>query len=927
MNRLLKFSFLLFIFFIYFFSVNVSYAATYCVRADGNATKVNAIGPDTDPANCMSMATHNASTFSAGDIIQLSDKGGNYSTALTVPSSGISGSVITYDAVSGEYPIIAGATNPINTNGKSYLSINHISITSATNGIKIAGASSDISIASTSIAMTTGYGILSDGNVSNITIDGATISGNSNYEIYFYGLSNSNLVIKNVTISNGKSIRLNNINGLTIQNINQTNTIVGYPSLMILTSSGVLNVDNYSSYNSQNYGVQISDSSFSSGSIFKNSNISSSTLASYYVNNSSGFTLQSNTSINPRNSGFYIIGSHDINLISNTVTNTLNYSFYVNNSYNINFSSNYSTSANYGGFMFTSGSHDITSTSDTADGTLSTGFWADGTVYNLTYTSSIAKNGHSDGFGVIDNVHDVTYNKCLAFNNGNKSSTSDGDGFTSHITNYNIYVNNSIAYNNTASGYAMVGNSSGHIYNSIAYNNSGDWSSTGGVNQVRGNFYFSLLGLNPTTNTGWDLKNSIGYNGYQAEIWKTSDNYTTQDYNLYKPISDSLFATLDGGNLISWNTYSSREPNSNKSDPLFINAPTNFALQETSPVIDSGTDVGLTTDYSGNPIYGTPDIGPYEYQPPYTIGTDKIDIGGGARIYEDGKFRTLHTANTILADLAITPSLGFQTFSGTTTRPSLLDVSAISWTNSGDHYKSWTESSASSTLTNTIHTVGDLKPNTQYSVSVDDILGLNINGASCISGVCLSNSSGEITFTYTGTYSTHKFDVVEKSETQTTSSNSGSNGPIVGSFGHITTVSGGMSTYIHPVTIATTTATTTSISLIDLQNRISQLTAQLNVLLLQQRSLFTPNITLSQYTFSRNLSLYDVGVDVVNLQKFLNAHGFFVADSGDGSLGQETTLFGIRTYKALKAYQLSVGLPDTGFFGPMTRESFSKNSR
>jgi hypothetical protein len=37
-------------------------------------------------------------------------------------------------------------------------------------------------------------------------------------------------------------------------------------------------------------------------------------------------------------------------------------------------------------------------------------------------------------------------------------------------------------------------------------------------------------------------------------------------------------------------------------------------LQAGSPAIDAGVDVGLTKDFEGNPIVGTPDIGAYEYQ-------------------------------------------------------------------------------------------------------------------------------------------------------------------------------------------------------------------------------------------------------------------------------------------------------------------------
>lgn len=41
----------------------------------------------------------------------------------------------------------------------------------------------------------------------------------------------------------------------------------------------------------------------------------------------------------------------------------------------------------------------------------------------------------------------------------------------------------------------------------------------------------------------------------------------------------------------------------------------NYRLQSTSPAINAGTGVSLTTDADGKPILGTPDIGAYEYYP------------------------------------------------------------------------------------------------------------------------------------------------------------------------------------------------------------------------------------------------------------------------------------------------------------------------
>ena len=187
-----------------------------------------------------------------------------------------------------------------------------------------------------------------------------------------------------------------------------------------------------------------------------------------------------------------------------------------------------------------------------------------------------------------------------------------------------------------------------------------------------------------------------------------------------------------------------------------------FRLTDRSPAIDSGTITpGITTDILGNPIYGAPDIGAYEYQPPHTVGTDKIDVAAGARIYEDGKFRDLGTATAQLADLTITPASGsFRSFAPTAARPEMLDVTGLTWSTTGDHHKAWAETSASSTLV-TLHAVGDLEANKYYAVTVDGVVGQSITGTNCSSGVCQADGQGKITFAYTGGYSTHTFDVTE----------------------------------------------------------------------------------------------------------------------------------------------------------------------
>jgi len=59
----------------------------------------------------------------------------------------------------------------------------------------------------------------------------------------------------------------------------------------------------------------------------------------------------------------------------------------------------------------------------------------------------------------------------------------------------------------------------------------------------------------------------------------------------------------------------------------------------------------------GNPLYGTPDIGAYEYQPPYTITTQKPEYTGNIRIYGDGKYRYLTaTTSSVTAPLSVVPA-------------------------------------------------------------------------------------------------------------------------------------------------------------------------------------------------------------------------------------------------------------------------------
>lgn len=79
--------------------------------------------------------------------------------------------------------------------------------------------------------------------------------------------------------------------------------------------------------------------------------------------------------------------------------------------------------------------------------------------------------------------------------------------------------------------------------------------------------------------------------------------------------------------------------------------------------------------------------------------------------------------------------------------------------------------------------------------------------------------------------------------------------------------------------------------------------------------------------FNRDLQAGTSGNDVKDLQIFLNTHGYVIASSGPGSLGNETDVFGNLTKIAVIAYQKAKGIaPAIGYVGPKTRAQINAES-
>jgi parallel beta-helix repeat protein len=92
--------------------------------------------------------------------------------------------------------------------------------------------------------------------------------------------------------------------------------------------------------------------------------------------------------------------------------------------------------------------------------------------------------------------------------------------------------------------------------------------------------------------------------------------------NLYYPNGSNLFFYVNKFyDLAGWQNITHQDANSISADSQFLNPsgnfsqPSDFKLQASSPAIDAGADVGLTSDFEGTPVPqgASPDIGAFEY--------------------------------------------------------------------------------------------------------------------------------------------------------------------------------------------------------------------------------------------------------------------------------------------------------------------------
>lgn len=507
----------------------------------------------------------------------------------------------------------------------------------------------------------------------------------------------------------------------------------------------------------------------------------------------------------------------------------------------------------------------------------------------------------------------------------------------------------------TSSGYGIFTETPSAPVSVNAYNNIFQRGATVSVNigsgtaaTIQNNIVEGRVWIRPSSSAV--IKNNV-FSTSTAHIIK--QGALASDYNIFFPDGASAFwnGVSTYYTFASWSAAFSVDMNSRAGDPLQVGAGSKpspwFNPRMDSPAIDAGTTTPLhtatSTDFYGNPIYGTPDIGAIEYQPPYTIGTHNVPATGAIRLYADGKFRERIASTTAsTSGLAVAPQGGW----GSGDYRAYMDIEVNAWTPSSMR---WT--ATSSIATTTVFTVGGLTPNSRYTVTVDGATSPSIIGANCSNSVCQANGAGALAFTYSGSWSTHSFEVTPNptsgggvclncgsgssrsanSSADTTTTPSGTSSAET-SGSSATSTTGGASAS-PPFRCAETAPVPEGLSGAGLVNLLVSLgiipsgkaKTACDALTSAAAAPSAPaSAVSSSFRFSVPLAKGMRSEEVRRLQQFLNTRGFALTTDGLGAPGNETDLFGILSFEAVKRFQAAyaaeilapIGLTaPSGFFG------------
>jgi len=252
------------------------------------------------------------------------------------------------------------------------------------------------------------------------------------------------------------------------------------------------------------------------------------------------------------------------------------------------------------------------------------------TVYDNGNTTDMTSgieifNNDNDGYARYNVVREnIVYGQISGVNNGEGILFDD---FSAYNT---AYYN--VVYGNDGPGMGMWKSNNNSFYNNVVY---GNCLNSGAALTTKTEIAIDANGGGITDNNV--IKNNIAQ-ATQADtyaIWIGPYSYNSSGLditnNIYETVATNWYFWNDGGGdtLATWNALTGVGTDIN-SDPLLTDVTNDlFTLTGSSPAIQAGVDVSLTTDYNGNPVCDTPSIGAYDVCTDITAGSATITLGTG----------------------------------------------------------------------------------------------------------------------------------------------------------------------------------------------------------------------------------------------------------------------------------------------------------
>ena len=743
-------------------------------------------------------------------------------------------SIDVLDAASNGFHIYGTITNPI---------ISNLSITNANNGIYLLQTAVNLEITNVKIS-NSGRGIYILGPVSDLEITDTEIFSNSNNGIDIYSSTTTN--------------------GVTMDNVNvHSNASDGFA----VRKASDITISN-SRFDSNRSGFKMgghTDAHIETMSISDTTFSDNSSIGFYIVGSSGGIGADNITlhDIVANNNG-----TEGISLVGGSTSLIRDFLIY-----------NTTTNGN-GATGIRIGSLSVGVVRDSSASSNDVGYSVSGSA-EVNFLRVSALSNSEDGFNGFNSA-EIICDACIANDNGIDGTGGNGDGFSWHNQSTGI-IRNSYASNNKKSAIANVDSSVVKIYNNIfthVSNGTLPMVFNSETTTIDNNIFYNPSNegtAQQAVSSDTTIRNNIVY-GFSSGFLGSAESLNS--YNLMYNVLNKEYACLSDDDCIT------SGEGAVISDPLFINRDSeDFTLSYLSPAIDAGTVVSeRTTDKNGNPIYGTPDIGPFEYQPPYEIG-DGVISKDAIRIYGDGMYRNISSNAVSNVNLDVEPQDGYSAQD----KDFFMDISSIIW---NEAVKSWDASS--DVEASVSFTVGSLVPEATYQIKVDDVVYSTVK----------ANDSGVLSFDYNGGWSLHTFEVSQIEETKSTRRRDGDTS-ITSRIKNLTEQ--GNFELVNELTLKFPNAAVLPITNTQILALIADLQAQIQVILAEQGG----TTQTTQYT--RDLDLSAEGADVTTLQNFLMTQGMTIPAGATG-------YFGPQTQAALIQFQLANDIaPAVGYFGPITR--------